>query len=71
MNLPELREITTATNPKFLAMLVEQACEQFGFKPDDQILKVELEGLPEVIPLKFKFKKEKEAEVIIHSDGKE
>jgi hypothetical protein len=66
-----LRTIETATSPGFLKTLLEEKIEMFGFAADDQILSIEIEGLPEIIPLKIKFKKERGATVTVLSDGKE
>lgn len=67
MNLDNtLRTIQLATSPGFIKTLIEEKIEQFGFSPDDLILDIKVD-LPEVIPLTIKFKKEKEAKIIIHN----
>lgn len=63
-----LRTIETATSSEFIKTLLEEKIEAFGFAHDDQILSIEMD-LPDTIPLKIKFKKEKEAKVIIHNGG--
>jgi hypothetical protein len=65
MNLnTSLRTIETSTSKDFLKMLIEEKCEEFGFKPDDLICSIELEGIPDIIPMRIKFKKEKEVKII-------
>ena len=63
-----LREITTAINRDLLAQFVEEHSNQWGFTHDEDV-KVILEGLPETIPMTFKFKKEQEAKVITHNEA--
>lgn len=67
--LPEIRTIDMAISQDLLKQFIEEKIEQFGFKADDNILKIDLEGLPSIIPMKIKFKKEKEAGVISHSNA--
>ena len=62
----KLRTIETATSAGFIKTLLEEKMEQFGFKPDDLILDIQVD-LPEIIPLKIKFKKESEGKLIVHN----
>lgn len=64
--MQDLRTIETATSQGFLKQLLEEKMEVFGFKPDEMILDISWD-LPEHIPIKIKFKKEKEAKVIVNN----
>ena len=59
-----LRTIEMAVNRELLAQFLMEKWYQFGFKEDDDITKIELVGLPEIIPMKVQFKKEQEVEHI-------
>lgn len=60
-----LRTIQTAIARDLLAQFIEEKADQWGFV-DSEDVKVVLEGLPETIPIKFKFKQEQEVEVTEH-----
>ena len=59
---------TIPMSTALIAQFIEEKIEQFGFKAEDIITKIELVGLPKTILVKVKSKKEKEVQVITH-DG--
>lgn len=60
---PPVRTIKMAVSLDFIKTMLEEKIEQFGFKSDDQILKIDLTGLPATIPMEVRFKKETEVRV--------
>ncbi len=67
---PPIRTIEMAISKELISQFISEKMEQFGFKADEDIIRIDLKGLPDIIPMHVKFKKEQEVKFTIHAEGK-
>lgn len=61
--MPSVRTIEMHISKELVKQFIEEKIDQFGFKEDDAIIRIDLADVPDVITMKVRFKKEQEVEV--------
>lgn len=57
---------TVQISSALIAQFIEEKLGQFGFKETDEVVKIELLGVPKIVTIKIKSRKEKEVQIIKH-----